>query len=66
MEFKYIGGDQPDLVVGTENVVSHGDGIASSGMTTYKDGKVAIYALGADFFRQPSSSDAPVSFSIQK
>ena len=57
-EFKFIGGDQPEMEIDTTNAVSHGESF-TSGFVTYQEGKVTIVDLGADFFRLPATSADP-------
>ena len=57
-EFENLGGDQPPLEVFTENIEFYGESL-DSGFKEYRDGKVTIVDLGADFFRLPAISANP-------
>ena len=62
-EFKYLGGDQPEIHIDTTNIVSFGSKL-DSGDWTGKDGKVQINELGGDFFRQTNTDDSSPQITV--
>jgi len=60
IEYKYIGGDQPEVQVDDSNVINHGeaDSVRSNSWTS-RNGGVKIIQPGGDFFRQPTEGSDP-------